>query len=108
MFGEGDTKYPSETFPLLWSASEALPLESRTHRHIDLYEKLERTRMFRSLSFDLKPMYLSLQVGSCLRQDLSGSSQTSDFNIGTPVATLPGTWRDRISAGTGWPGVSVL
>ena len=27
---------------------------------------------------------------------------------GIPVATLPGTWRYRISAGTGWPGVSIL
>ena len=38
----------------------------------------------------------------------SGSSHTSDFKIGTPVATLPGTWRCRVSAGTGRPGVSIL
>ena len=38
----------------------------------------------------------------------SGSSHTSDFKIGTPVATLPGTWRYRVSTGTGWPGVSIL
>ena len=38
----------------------------------------------------------------------SGSSHTSDFNIGTPVATLPGAWRDRVSTGTGRPGVSIL
>ena len=38
----------------------------------------------------------------------SGSSDTSDFKIGTLVATLPGTWRYRVSAGTGWPGVSIL
>ena len=37
----------------------------------------------------------------------SGSSHTSDLNIGTPVATLPGAWRYRISAGTGRPGVSI-
>ena len=37
-----------------------------------------------------------------------GSSHTSDFKIGTPVATLPGAWCYRVSAGTGWPGVSVL
>ena len=37
-----------------------------------------------------------------------GSSHTSDFKIGTPVATLPGAWRYRVSAGTGWPGVSIL
>ena len=38
----------------------------------------------------------------------SGSSHTSDLNIGTPVATLPGAWRYRVSAGTGRPGVSKL
>ena len=37
-----------------------------------------------------------------------GSIHTSDFKIGTPVATLPGAWRYRVSAGTGWPGVSIL
>ena len=29
---------------------------------------------------------------SRLRYDFSGSSHTSDFKIGTPVATLPGAW----------------
>ena len=29
----------------------------------------------------------------------SGSSHTSDSKIGTPVATLPGAWRYRVSAG---------
>ena len=38
----------------------------------------------------------------------SGSSHTSDSKIGTPVATLPGAWRYRVSAGTGWPAVSIL
>ena len=37
-----------------------------------------------------------------------GSSHTSDLQIGTPVATLPGAWRYRVSAGTGWPSVSIL
>ena len=41
-------------------------------------------------------------------RDFSGSSHTSDLKIGTPVATLPGAWRYRASAGTGWPGVSLL
>ena len=45
---------------------------------------------------------------SRLRRDFSGSSHTSDLKIGTPVATLPGAWRYRVSAGTGWPGVSIL
>ena len=38
----------------------------------------------------------------------SGSSHTCDLNIGIPVATLPGAWRYRVSAGTGRPGVSIL
>ena len=42
------------------------------------------------------------------RQDFSGLSNPSDLNIGTPVATLPGAWHYRISAGTGRPGVSIL
>ena len=42
------------------------------------------------------------------RRDFSGSSHTSDLNIGTAVATVPGAWRYRVSAGTSWPGVSIL
>ena len=38
----------------------------------------------------------------------SKSSHTSDLKIGTPAATLPGAWCYRVSAGTGWPGVSIL
>ena len=45
---------------------------------------------------------------SRLRRIFSGSSHTSDLNIGTPVATLPGARRYRASAGTGRPGVSIL
>ena len=40
--------------------------------------------------------------------NFSGLSHTSDLQIGTPVATLPDAWRYRVSAGTGWPGVSIL
>ena len=38
----------------------------------------------------------------------SGSSHTGSFKMGTPVATLPGAWRYRVSTGTGRPGVSIL
>ena len=38
----------------------------------------------------------------------SGSSHTSDVRFVTPVATMPGAWRSRVSAGTGWPSVSIL
>ena len=45
----------------------------------------------------------------CLhRGHISGMSHIGDWKIGSPVATLPGTWCYRISAGTGWPGVSIL
>ena len=43
-----------------------------------------------------------------LRGDFSGSRPASELKIGTPVATLPGEWRYRVSAGTGWPGVNIL
>ena len=36
---------------------------------------------------------------SRLRKDSSGSSHTSDLKFGTPVATLPGVWHYRVSAG---------
>ena len=45
---------------------------------------------------------------SRLWRDVFWSSPTSDFKIGTPVATLPGAWHYRVSAGTGRPGVSIL
>ena len=45
---------------------------------------------------------------SCLCQDFSELSHTSDLKIGAPVATLPGAWCYTVSAGTGWTGVSIL
>ena len=45
---------------------------------------------------------------SRLRRDFLGSSHTSDLKIGTPVATLPGAWCYRVSAGTGRPCLSIL
>ena len=45
---------------------------------------------------------------SRLRRDFSRSSHTSNLNTSTPVATLPGTWCFRVSAGTGRPGVCIL
>ena len=45
---------------------------------------------------------------SRLHRDFFGSSHTSDLEIGTPVATLPGARHYRVSAGTGRPGVSIL
>ena len=45
---------------------------------------------------------------SRLRWDFSGSSLTGDLKTCTPVATLPGAWRYRVSPGTGRPSVSIL
>ena len=45
---------------------------------------------------------------SHLLQDFCKSSYTNDLKIGTPVATLPGAWRYRVSTGNGQPGVSIL
>ena len=50
-----------------------------------------------------------LGFSSCLHcGDFSRSSYISDFEIGAPVATLPGAWCYRVSAGTGgWVSLSV-
>ena len=45
---------------------------------------------------------------SHLRQDFFRLSPTSDLKIGTPVVTLPGAWRHRVSHETGRPSVSIL
>ena len=45
---------------------------------------------------------------SRLCQDFSRASHTSDLEIVTPVATLPGTWHYRVSAGNGQPSVSFI
>ena len=47
-------------------------------------------------------------IESRLQRDFSGSSHTNGLDIGTPVATLPNAWRNRVSAGTGRSGVSIL
>ena len=43
-----------------------------------------------------------------LRGDFSRSSHTSDLNIATPVATLPGDWHYKVRAWIDWPGVGRL
>ena len=63
-----------------------------------------RFSAFRSMMFHSRPVH-SLMLSShrflCL-------GHTTDSKIGTPVATLTGAWRYRVSAGTGRPGVSIL
>ena len=44
---------------------------------------------------------------SRLRRDFFWVESYQWLNIGTPVATVPGAWYYRVSAGTGWPGVSI-
>ena len=51
---------------------------------------------------------VDLGFDSHLCQDFSRSSHTSDLKIGSPVATLPGTWHYTVSDETGWSGVSIL
>ena len=43
-----------------------------------------------------------------LQRAFPGSCLTSDLKTGAIVATLPGAWRDRISARTSWFHVSVF
>ena len=43
-----------------------------------------------------------------LYRDFSGSSHVIVLKIGTPVTTLSGDWRNRVSTGTGWPSVGIL
>ena len=45
---------------------------------------------------------------SHLRRDFSGGESYPWLKIGTPVATFPGAWHYRVSAGSGRPGVSIL
>ena len=45
---------------------------------------------------------------SSLRRDFSRSGHTSDLEVGTPVATLPGAWRYKVNAANGLPVVSIL
>ena len=42
------------------------------------------------------------------RGTFPGSDDNSDLKIGIAVAAPKGAWRNRLSTGTGWPGVSIL
>ena len=73
---------------------------------------LQKSGLHRLLGLVVKAFALGVAdpgFDSHLRHgDFSGLSHTSDLDIGTPVATLPGTWHYIVSAGTGWPSVSIL
>ena len=47
-------------------------------------------------------------VGMGIEPHFLWSSHTSDLETGRLVATLPRVWCYRVSAGAGWPGVSIL
>ena len=74
-----------------------LPRFAYTHRLVGLAVKASASRA-EDPGFEI-PLALGF---------FSGSSNTSDFKMGTLVATLPGAWRYRVSTGTGRPGVSIL
>ena len=40
--------------------------------------------------------------------EFPGLSHTRNLKLITPVETQPEAWHHRVSAGTGWPGVSML
>ena len=90
------------------------PLHLRHHRRLQHHHR--HHHCLRPLPEHRPPIKALLacrtwtSFSSCLQVYgiFSGSSHTSDLQIGTPVATLPGAWRYRVSAGTGRPGVSIL
>ena len=121
-----DTPFWSETLDLLWPDPPESPLLSLSlplsHCLFHLFTVLSLSLSLLSLFRLSLPPYCLVGVvvrvstsrvedpefESRLRQDISGLSPTSDLKIGTPVATLPGAWCYRVSAGTDWPGVSIL
>ena len=88
----------SDTIDFVSAAGESgrSPRFFGTHRHVGLVVKA-------SASGAEGPGFESR-----LRRDFSGSSHTGDLKMGTPVATHPGSWRYRVSVGTGRSGVSIL
>ena len=79
-----------------YSRSYMVPPSDQSHHLAGLVVKVPATRAEDS-GFE-----------SRLRLGFSGLSHTSDLKIGTLVATLPGTWRYRVSVGASRPSVSIL
>ena len=94
---------------------------------IKLYDEIHFIRyLFYMIKYIMKVLYTDITASltywlRCLPREwkipgsnpacariFPGLSQTSDLKIGTSVATLPGAWRYRVSAGSGWPSVSIL
>ena len=53
-------------------------------------------------------LYFPLLIPTCTMDFFPGRVIAVDVKIGTPVATLPGAWHYGVSAGSGWPDVSIL
>ena len=51
---------------------------------------------------------LGVKAFASREEDPKFESRLGDLKICTPVTTLPGAWRCRVSAGTGRPGVRIL
>ena len=74
--------------------------------HDDVSEEIRRGH--RRNAPGCRCICVQMDMYVCMYVCMPGSSSTSDLKIGTPVATLPGAWHYRISAGTDRPGVSIL
>ena len=81
------------------------PIQSGRHGHV----RLPKQDRLDGLVVRRPPRELKVPCSNPAGAGIfSGSIHTSDLKIGTPVASLPGAWRYRVSAGTGRPGVSLL
>ena len=112
-----------------WDWPPCLPLSGRTPYHLaaeasGVVRRRRKRRVQLSVGLMLSHQHINRLIGLVVRRPprewkipgsnpacariFVGLSHTSDLKIDTPVATLPGTWCYRFSAGTGQPGVSIL
>ena len=109
--GGGDAPRPPKKFPPFFFISNSrlciLPECSRRGIAFQGEGKIESLCLVCTLATSVSRA-AGPGFDSCLHGDFSRSGHTSDFKIGTPVATLPGAWHYRVSAVSGWPGVSIL
>ena len=100
---------PGMRFMVDYSARETTPKKSEVpsepHLYISLFARYHPDRL---VGLVVKAPALRAGSNPACAGIFSGSSHTSDLKIGTPVATLPGAWRYRVSTGTGRPGISIL
>ena len=95
----------------VWPVNTRVAVDNTIHAGLSLHTTVSVFRVYSLVGLVVRRPPRERKVpGSNPACDgiFSGSSHTSDLNIGTPVATLPGAWRYRVSTGTGRPGVSIL